>query len=117
MQIDRSLNNRICSVDCSMFRPLRLADSDEVYFSRFIEVLTPDEPVKYNLVGKQTPLQFRSIRNTILLTQRHFSPPLAQFFDMKPCNKAVSNGICFSPMHSKGYGDLFVKDQNLLTQF
>ena len=34
-----------------MFRPLRLADSDQVYFARFVEVITPNEPVKYSLVG------------------------------------------------------------------
>jgi len=39
------------SVSCRMFRPLRLADSNEVYFARFVQLRAPGTALKYSLVG------------------------------------------------------------------
>lgn len=55
-----------------MFRPLRLADSDEVYFARFVEVVAPNEPVKYSLVGTHSGSQFFGVR-------AHFVAPILTF--------------------------------------
>ena len=48
-----------------MFRPLRLADSDEVYFARFVQLRVPNQPLKYSLVGAKN--EFDRLRRPILM--------------------------------------------------